>query len=56
MEGFHLLLVAASIPALESDSEDQAGLQEQLKAQICENVAMYAIKYGEEFEVRAPSG
>ena len=50
MEGFYQLLVAPNIAALESDSDDQAGPQEILKAQICENVAMYATKYGEEFE------
>lgn len=54
MEGFYQLLIAANIPALESDSDDQPGAQEILKAQICENVAMYAIKYGEEFEGHLP--
>jgi len=50
MEGFYQLLIGQNIPSLETDSDDQPGAQEILKAQICENVAMYAIKYGEEFE------
>jgi len=49
MDGFHSLLTAPNIPCLDSGSDDVGGPQEVLKAQICENVSMYAIKYGEEF-------
>lgn len=55
MEGFYALLTGQNIPCLESDSDEQPGAQETLKAQICENVALYAIKYGEEFEGHLPN-
>lgn len=35
-------------------SEDEAGLLEQLKSQICDNVALYAQKYDEEFQPFLP--
>ena len=43
------MLTAPNIAHLDSQSDDIGGPQEVLKAQICENVSMYAIKYGEEF-------
>ena len=49
MDGFHALLTAPNLSHLDSQSDDVPGPQEILKAQICENVSMYAIKYGEEF-------
>jgi exportin-2 (importin alpha re-exporter) len=34
--------------------DEEAGLLEQLRSQICDNVAMYAQKYDEEFEEYLP--
>ena len=34
--------------------EEEAGLLEQLKSQICDNIAMYAQKYDEEFAPHLP--
>ena len=54
MDGFHALLTAPNIKILESDDDEHAGIQEQLKAQICECVSLYTVKYGEEFENHLP--
>ena len=35
--------------------EEEAGLLEQVKSQICDNVALYAQKYDEEFSPHLPS-
>lgn len=35
-------------------NDDSAGLLEQLKSQICENVGLYAQKYDEEFSEYLP--
>ncbi|KAL7294315.1 hypothetical protein TKK_0012326 [Trichogramma kaykai] len=48
MTNFHNLLVV-QIPALQSDDESEAGVIEQLKSQVCDNVCLYAQKYDEEF-------
>lgn len=34
--------------------EEEAGLLEQVKSQICDNVALYAQKYDEEFSPHLP--
>lgn len=34
--------------------EDEPGLLEQVKSQICDNIAMYAQKYDEEFQQHLP--
>jgi len=36
----------------EIKDSDEAGPLERLRSQICDNVAMYAQKYDEEFQVR----
>ena len=36
-------------------TEEEAGLLEQVKSQICDNIAMYAQKYDEEFAPHLPS-
>ena len=36
-------------------AEEEAGLLEQLKSQICDNVALYAQKYDEEFGPHLPT-
>lgn len=35
--------------------EEEAGLLEQVKSQICDNVALYAQKYDEEFSPHLPA-
>ena len=35
--------------------EDEAGLLEQVKSQVCDNVALYAQKYDEEFSPYLPN-
>ena len=35
--------------------EDEAGLLEQVKSQVCDNVALYAQKYDEEFSSYLPN-
>lgn len=37
-----------------SQSEEEAGVMEQLKSQVCDNIALYAQKYDEEFQPYLP--
>ena len=37
-----------------AQDEEEAGLLEQVKSQICDNVALYAQKYDEEFSPQLP--
>ncbi|KAL1513102.1 hypothetical protein ABEB36_002566 [Hypothenemus hampei] len=48
MSNFHILLTA-NPKILETDNNDDPGVVEQLKTQICDNIALYAQKYDEEF-------
>jgi len=48
MENF-LALLTAENPLLKTDSDDEPGLNEELKSQICDIVSLYASKYDEEF-------
>ncbi|KAL1427782.1 hypothetical protein MTO96_003126 [Rhipicephalus appendiculatus] len=48
-----LTLLTADNKVLQTD-EDEAGLLEQLKSQICDNVGLYAQKYDEEFQTYLP--
>lgn len=48
MGHFHTLLTSDN-KLLQTQDETEAGLLEQVKSQICDNVAMYAQKYDEEF-------
>ncbi|RWS29395.1 exportin-2-like isoform X1, partial [Leptotrombidium deliense] len=48
MQNF-LDLLSVSNKLLQTDDEEEAGLLEQLKSQICENIGMYAQKYHDEF-------
>jgi len=48
MTNFHGLLTSDN-PLLNTDSEEEPGLNEFIKSQICDNVALYAQKYDEEF-------
>ena len=45
-----LELMTVSNVLLKTDQDEEAGLLEQLKSQICDNVSLYASKYSEEFE------
>lgn len=54
MSNFHTLLTA-DIPCLHTQDEDEPGLLEQLKSQICDNAALYAQKYDEEFKQYLPT-
>ena len=38
-----------------SQDEEEAGLLEQVKSQICDNIAMYAQKYDDEFAPHLPT-
>ncbi|KAF2354137.1 Exportin/Importin Cse1-like [Trinorchestia longiramus] len=49
MEHF-LQLLNFSSQLLETSSEEEVGVLEQVKSQVCENICLYASKYREEFE------
>eukprot|EP01137_Pigoraptor_chileana_P025247 Opistho-2@94433 len=53
MSAFHKLIVLNS-PLLASKDDDEPGPLEELKSQICENVALYAQKYDEDFNAYLP--
>lgn len=53
MSNFHELLTV-DVPCLKNEDDEEAGLLEQLKSQICDNVALYASKYDEEFQSYLP--
>jgi len=48
MDNF-LALLTAENPLLKTDSDEEAGLNEELKSQICDIVSLYASKYDEDF-------
>nr|CAD7397762.1 unnamed protein product [Timema poppensis] len=54
MPQFHILLTA-DVKCLHTEDDDEPGLLEKLKAQVCENVALYAQKYDEEFQPYLPN-
>lgn len=45
-----LQLLSIENKALETDSDDEVGLLQQVKSEICDIISMYAQKYHEEFE------
>ncbi|CAN7996022.1 unnamed protein product [Ixodes hexagonus] len=49
-----LTLLTADNKVLQTDEDQEAGLLEQLKSQICDNVGLYAQKYDEEFQKYLP--
>lgn len=53
MSNFHTLLIA-NVPSLVTRDDEDAGVLEQLKSQICDNIALYAQKYDEEFAPYLP--
>lgn len=48
MNAFHVLL-ATDVPCLQTDNDEEAGIVELLRSQICDNLGLYAQKYDEEF-------
>ncbi|KAJ6646819.1 Exportin-2 [Pseudolycoriella hygida] len=48
MNAFHVLLVT-DVPCLKTGDDEEAGVTEQLRSQICDNLGLYALKYDEEF-------
>ncbi|KAK6166863.1 hypothetical protein SNE40_023474 [Patella caerulea] len=50
-----LTLLSADNKLLQTSDEEEAGLLEQVKSQICDNVALYAQKYDEEFSAHLPN-
>ncbi|XP_076182593.1 chromosome segregation 1 [Ptiloglossa arizonensis] len=53
MNNFHNLLFI-SVPFLQTTNEEEAGVIEQLKSQVCDNIGLYAQKYDEEFQPYLP--
>ncbi|XP_071966632.1 exportin-2 [Engystomops pustulosus] len=53
MTNFHSLLTLDN-KLLQTEDEEEAGLLEMLKSQICDNAALYAQKYDEEFQSYLP--
>ncbi|XP_034952194.1 exportin-2 [Chelonus insularis] len=53
MVNFHRLLTT-DVPALQTTDDDEAGIIEQLKSQVCDNIVLYAQKYDEEFQKYVP--
>ncbi|KAM3961378.1 LOW QUALITY PROTEIN: chromosome segregation 1 [Aphomia sociella] len=51
-----LNLLQVKVPCLETaDDEERPGVLEQLRSEVCECAALYALKYEEEFGPHAPS-
>lgn len=48
MTTFHSLLVT-DVPCLNTSDDDEPGIMEMLRSQICDNISLYAQKYDEEF-------
>ncbi|XP_015114350.1 exportin-2 [Diachasma alloeum] len=53
MGNFHTLLTT-DVPLLKTDDDEEAGVIEQLKSQVCDNIVLYAQKYNEEFQNYVP--
>ncbi|XP_055703907.1 exportin-2 [Phlebotomus papatasi] len=53
MPSFHKMLTT-DVPLLRTPDDEDAGVLEQLKSQICENLCLYAQKYDEEFSPFMP--
>ncbi|XP_017781726.1 PREDICTED: exportin-2 [Nicrophorus vespilloides] len=49
MNNFHTLLTA-EVKCLETSDSEESGVMQQLKSQVCDNIALYAQKYDEEFQ------
>ncbi|XP_017854488.2 exportin-2 [Drosophila busckii] len=42
--------LSCDVPCLRTDDDDDAGVLEHLRSQVCENICLYARKYDEEFK------
>ena len=49
-----LTLLGVDNKLLLTEDEEEAGLMEQVKSQICDNVALFAQKYDEDFSAHLP--
>ncbi|KAK7583970.1 hypothetical protein V9T40_004933 [Parthenolecanium corni] len=54
MNNFHVLLTGNYAALVTANDDEEAGIIEQLRSQICENLVMYAQKYDEEFAPHLP--
>lgn len=54
MPHFHNLLVS-DVKCLQTDDDEEAGVMEQIRSQVCDNVTLYAQKYDEEFRSYLPN-
>ncbi|XP_068140757.1 exportin-2 [Drosophila tropicalis] len=48
--GAFIQQLAADVPLLTSNDDEDAGVLEHLRSQVCENICLYARKYDEEFK------
>ncbi|KAL1399335.1 hypothetical protein pipiens_008286 [Culex pipiens pipiens] len=53
MKAFHVMLTV-DIPCLKTAEDEDAGVLEHLRSQVCENLCLYAQKYDEEFSPYMP--
>uniref|UniRef100_A0A1B6CNE8 Exportin-2 n=1 Tax=Clastoptera arizonana TaxID=38151 RepID=A0A1B6CNE8_9HEMI len=53
MSNFHTLLVV-DVKCLQTGEDEEAGVLEQIKSQICDNIGLYAQQYDEEFTAYLP--
>ncbi|XP_030384597.1 exportin-2 [Scaptodrosophila lebanonensis] len=48
--GAFIQQLASDVPCLRTDDDEDAGVLEHLRSQVCENICLYARKYDEEFK------
>lgn len=53
MKAFHELLIK-DVPCLYTNNDEEAGVLDHLRSQVCENLGLYAQKYDEEFNSYMP--
>lgn len=53
MTKFHVLLTT-EVAALNTSDDEESGVIEQLKSQVCDNIVLYAQNYNEEFQTYVP--
>ncbi|KAL2737733.1 exportin-2 [Vespula squamosa] len=53
MKNFLIILIT-DVPSLGTTDNEEAGVMEQLKTQVCDNICLYAQKYDEEFQPFLP--
>lgn len=53
MSKFHIILTT-EVPQLQTTDDEESGVVEQLKSQVCDNIVLYAQKYDEEFQTYVP--